>query len=120
MRRIALAITLTCALAAAAAGTSSASTSIYYGVQDDAWLRYDDSGTNLTERVLALKQMGVQIVRYTLRWDEVARKKPTSGSNPKDPAYNWTAYDQIFGTLHAWKIPVVVTLYGTPKWANRG
>src|SRR6478609_3974658 len=71
MRKFALTFTLIFVLAAAATGTASASTSVLYGVQDDAWLRYDDYGPSLTERVLTLKQMGVGIVRYTVRWDEV-------------------------------------------------
>src|SRR5215470_10094658 len=103
MRRFALAFMLTLALAAAATGSASASTSVLYGVQDDAWLRYDDDGSSLTERVIQLKQMGVGIVRYTLRWDEVAAKRPTDGRDPDDPAYRWAAYDEILGTLHAWK-----------------
>jgi hypothetical protein len=109
-----------CALCATAgAGTARASSSILYGLQDDAWLSHD-SGSTLTERVLKLKQMGVGIVRFTVHWNEVAPTRPADPQDPDDPAYRWAAYDDIFGTLHAWKLPVVVTILGTPSWANGG
>jgi hypothetical protein len=124
MRKVALMFMLVFALAAVAAtartGSARASTSIYYGIQDDAWLQYDDYGSSLTERVMKLKQMGVGIVRFTLHWNEVAPTRPRNARNPNDPAYKWDAYDQVFDTLHTWKLPALVTLYGTPKWANGG
>ena len=122
MKKLALVSSLICALAACAAttaGTASASPGVLYGLQDDAWLRYDYSGS-LTDRVLKLKAMGVGIVRFTLHWNEVAPTKPKNASDPNDPAYDWAAYDEIFKTLTAYKIKILVTLYGTPKWANGG
>ena len=77
---------------------------VLYGLQDDAWLRYDYQGS-LTERVLKLKQMGVGIVRFTLRWNEVAPTKPADARDPDDPAYDWAAYDEIFGTLQRLEDP---------------
>ena len=46
-----------------------------------------------------------------------ARKRPQPRAIPK---YRWSAYDEIFGALHAAKIPVVVTIYGAPRWTNGG
>src|SRR4051794_34502212 len=123
MRKLVLLAALACGLAASitagTAGTASASSSVLYGLQDDARLRYDYQGS-LTERVLRLKQLGVGIVRFTLHWNEVAPTKPTDARDPEDAAYDWSAYDEIFGTLRAWKLPVLVTIYGSPKWANGG
>src|SRR5262249_36143128 len=122
MRKLALAIMLSGTIAACTAATAtpaSAARGILYGIQDDAWLRYDYQGS-LTDRVLKLKSMGVGIVRFTLHWNEVAPTKPTDAKDPNDPAYDWSAYDEIFGTLHTWKLPVLVTIYGTPSWANGG
>jgi hypothetical protein len=122
MRKLAFAIMLGGVLAAcsaATATTASAAPGVLYGIQDDAWLRYDYQGS-LTDRVLKLKNMGVGIVRFTLHWNEVAPTKPADARDPDDAAYDWKAYDEIFGTLHTWKMPVLVTIYGTPKWANGG
>jgi hypothetical protein len=114
---LALVLALTCA-AALAAGRAHASPYVVYGMQDEAWLRYGNG--SLTQRVMQLKSMGVGIVRFTLRWNEVAPKPPANARNPGDPAYKFAAYDAIFGALKAAKIPVVVTIWGSPRWTNGG
>ena len=98
MRKLGLALVLG-ALCAAALGAGRADASPYalYGIQDDAWIRYGDG--SVTERAMQLKSMGVGIVRYTLRWDEVAAARPGNARNPGDPKYRWSAYDEIFGAL---------------------
>jgi hypothetical protein len=113
-------VLLVLALAAAlgAPGTAQASRSIQYGVQDDAWLAYG-SGT-LDERLDRLEGLGVSVVRYTLRWDEIARTKPAKPRSHLDPAYRWGVADAILQGLHARHIGALVTIYGTPRWANGG
>jgi len=104
--------------ALAGPAVADASTSIRYGVQDDAWLA-SGPGT-VSDRVDRLQRLGVEIVRYTVRWDEVARRAPASPGSPADPAYDWSIPDSVLKTLHAAGIDAVVTLYGTPRWANGG
>src|SRR3954454_8294465 len=119
MRKLGLALVLASICAAAlAAGRAHASPYVVYGIQDEAWLRYGNG--SLTERTMQLKSMGVGIVRFTLRWNEVAAKRPANARNPGDRAYNFAAYDAIFGALKAAKIPVVVTIWGSPRWTNGG
>jgi hypothetical protein len=87
-----------------------------FGVQDDAWLMYGP-GT-LPERLTTLQNLGVGIVRFTLRWDQVAAQKPT---NPRSAAaYDWGLYGDVLDGLHDQGIRVLVTLYGSPGWANGG
>ena len=64
--------------------TASASPSIRYGIQDDAWLSYGP-GT-LAQRAARLHQLGVSIVRYTLQWNEIAPTRPDDPRSPRDPA----------------------------------
>jgi hypothetical protein len=109
---------LALAPALAAPGTAGASGSIRYGVQDDAWLA-SGPGT-VAERVDRLRRLGVQIVRYTVRWDQVARTAPASPGSPADPSYDWRIPDSVLTSLHEAGIEAVVTLYGTPRWANGG
>jgi hypothetical protein len=97
---------------------ASASPSIRYGIQDDAWIA-DGPGT-LAQRLDRLHKLGVQIVRYNLRWDRVAAKKPKSPTSTKDPAYDWSESDAFLKGLRARGIAALVTIYGTPRWANRG
>jgi hypothetical protein len=99
-------------------GTSgaSASTRIQYGIQDDAWLLYGPESP--AQRIQILQRLGVDIVRLTLRWDAVAQRVPADPRDPADPAYTWDLYDPILQRLHDAHIPVVISLWGTPSWAN--
>jgi hypothetical protein len=106
------------ALALVAAVPAHASSGARFGVQDDAWLEYGP-GT-LSDRVTTLDDLGVKIVRFTLRWDAVAPTRPARPRNPSDPAYRWGVYGDVIDELHARGIPVLVTLWGSPRWANGG
>jgi hypothetical protein len=106
------------ALALLAPGGASASTRIQYGVQDDAWLLYGPEP--LETRIQILQRLGVDIVRQTIRWDAVAKSAPAEPRNPDDPAYDWSLYDPLLQRLRAARIPVLVSLWGTPEWANDG
>ena len=98
---------------------ASASSRIQYGVQDDAWLLYGPPDSP-AERVQTLQRLGVDVVRLTLRWDAVAQSAPADPRNPADPAYKWYLYDPILERLHAARIAVLISLWGTPDWANGG
>jgi hypothetical protein len=105
-------------LALLASGGASASTHIQYGVQDDAWLLYGPEPP--AQRIQILQRLGVDLVRLTLRWDMVAPTEPTDPRDPADPAYQWALYDSILERLHAAHISVLISLWGTPDWANDG
>lgn len=101
-----------------APGGADASTHVQYGVQDDAWLLYGPESP--PKRIETLQRLGVDMVRLTLRWDAVAQTVPTDPRNPRDPAYHWDLYDPILQRLHAAHIGVLISLWGTPPWANEG
>lgn len=104
-------------LALLASGGASASTRIQYGIQDDAWLLYGPPESP-AKRIEILQRLGVDLVRLTLRWDNVATTEPSDPRDPADPAYQWALYDSILERLHAAHISVLISLWGTPKWAN--
>lgn len=105
-------------LALALAAPAGASAGAAYGIQDDAWLMYGP-GT-LSERVATLDGLGVRLVRFTLRWDQIAPTQPPDARNPADPAYDWGQFETVLSALHAQGIAELVTLYGSPSWANGG
>jgi len=113
---------ITAALAATAtflfAGQAAASSSARFGIQDDAWLRLGP-GT-LDSRLERLDSLGVKTVRFTLVWSEIAKQKPTSGTDPSDEAYDWSAFDPVMDGLRAHHVTPLITLWGSPKWANGG
>ena len=95
--------------AALAAGTAQAGPAVVYGLQDDAWIAH---GPGVVEdRVATVQGLGFGIVRVTIRWDVVEQ---TSGT------LDWTSSDAVLGPLAAAGVDAVVTLYGTPPWANGG
>lgn len=109
------------ALALVCVATPASATSapgIAYGLTDDAWLA-NGPGT-LDDRVATLQGLGVQVVRYTVRWDEVAPTEPAAPSDPQDPAYDWTTPSSVLDALHARGIDVVLQLDGAPAWSNGG
>src|SRR5262245_37873969 len=105
-------------LAGAGAGASKSTRSVLYGVNDDAWLPH--GGGSLESRLDALERLGPEVVRFTIRWDQVARRRPANPRDDGDRAYDWAAVDAVLNGLRRHGIEPVVSLYGTPAWANGG
>ena len=104
------------ALALVVAAPAQASHGAAFGIQDDAWLMYGP-GT-LPERLTTLENLGVGVVRFTLRWDQVAPQKPASPRSAS--GYDWGPSGDVLDALHEQGIRALVTLYGSPRWANGG
>jgi hypothetical protein len=98
--------------------SASAAPNVQFGIQDDAWL-VDGPGT-LEHRLDVVQSLGVSIVRYSIHWDQVAPRRPARALASSDPAYRWTAADAVLKGLHERGIDALVTLYGSPAWANGG
>lgn len=97
---------------------ADASAYVRYGIQDDAWLL---GGPGMYEaRLSKVEGLGVDVVRVNLRWNQIAARRPTTPSSHLDPAYRWNAADVLLNGLRAHGIAPVVTLLGTPHWANGG
>lgn len=103
---------------AAFPGVAEASPGIRYGIHDDAWLTYGPG--SLEQRLAKLDRLGVELVRYTLDWNRIARRKPAKPRWHGDPAYDWRVSDAILMGLRKRKITALVGFVGTPSWANGG
>jgi hypothetical protein len=114
----ALALAATAVTLLGLAPPASASPRVRYGIQDDAWLAFGP-GT-LEQRLTTLENLGVPLVRFTLRWDQLAPRRPADAASPDDPAYDWRLPDAILDGLRAHGLTPVLTLLGTPGWANGG
>src|SRR5947208_13107335 len=118
MRRLLL-ILAAVSLGAALSSTASASWKVEYGLQDDAWLEVGTPKmSSLEGRLTTLDRLGVDIVRYTLRWDHIALARPQVPANSDAAAYDWSSADALLAGLHAHGIDVVLTIWGTPPWAS--
>jgi len=67
-----------------------------------------------------LKSLRAGVVRITIDWSAVARRRPKAPADPADPAYNWTAVDNVVTHAAKNKIRVLAVIYGTPRWAGAG
>ncbi len=105
-------------LVGSATSASKTTRSVLYGLNDDAWLAHGP-GT-LESRLDELDRLGTDVVRFTVRWDRVARTRPGNAREHGDAAYRWAEPDAILRGLRRHGIEPVVTLYGTPSWANGG
>ena len=67
-----------------------------------------------------LKRLGVPLVRFTLRWNRIAPRRPKDATSPRDRAYDWRGQDRVLRGLRRHGLTPVLTLVGTPAWANGG
>jgi hypothetical protein len=111
-------VLLFAAVACIAASSAQASSGIRYGIQDDAWLEFGPG--RLDQRLATFKRLGVPLVRFTLHWNEIARRRPKRPSSPWDRAYDWRRPDRVLRGLRRHGLIPVLTLVGTPAWANGG
>jgi hypothetical protein len=107
--RLLIAAVASCALVGIAAPAAGASPAVRFGIQDDAWLTHG-AGT-LDDRLDRLERLGVELVRFNLRWDKVEAVRGTS---------DWEESDIVLEGLRDRGIGAVVALVGTPRWANGG
>jgi len=108
MRILAIAVFSACALAASA-GPAAGSSGVQFGLQDDAWLEFGPG--KLADRVAKLDRLGLDVVRVTLNWHRIE-------ASPGE--YRWGRPDRLLGALRKGGLEPVVTLWGTPSWANGG
>jgi hypothetical protein len=109
---------LVAAGALVAASPAPASRGVRYGIEDDAWLE-SGPGT-LDQRLATFKGLGVPLVRYTIHWNQVAPERPKHPASPRDRAYRWGSSDRVLRGLRRYGLTPVLTLVGTPAWANGG
>jgi hypothetical protein len=101
-----------------AARSAHASHAVRYGIQDDAWLEFGPG--RLNQRLATFKRLGVPLVRFTLHWNQIARRRPKHPASPRDRAYDWHRSDRVLRGLRRYGLTPVLTLVGTPPWANGG
>jgi hypothetical protein len=117
MRRLVLIAAV--AATALTAATANASRFMRVGIYDEAQTLYGP----IQQTMPVLKQLHVQELRVNLYWGgkyAVARRRPAHATNPGDPAYDWTLYDRLDRYAEQYGIHLLLSIYGTPGWANHG
>jgi hypothetical protein len=123
-KRVALFLVLMLAAAGVAVSASSDATSaskrttagrMIVGFYDDEQLF-----TRSEWAFKQLKSLRAAMVRVTIDWSQVARRRPATPADPTDPAYNWSAVDNVVTHAGKNKVRVLAAIFGTPRWAGRG
>jgi Glycosyl hydrolase catalytic core len=123
-KRVALFLVLVLAAAAVAVSASSSAQSASKRTAASGMLVgfYDDESVfGRTDWAFRqLKSLRAGVVRITIDWSSVARRRPAAPADPADPAYNWTAVDNVVTEAQTNRIAVLAAIFGTPRWAGPG
>lgn len=111
---VAAAATLTIVLAA---GSASAEERMWIGFHDDPVLRY---GPDRLAALDAVRAANATIVRTLVEWRSVAPTRPQNAANGFDPSYSFADLDELVRNAQVRGMEVLMTVWGTPKWANGG
>ena len=105
------------AVLAFAAGSASAEERMWIGFHDDPTLRY---GPDRLAELDAVRAANATIVRTLVEWRSVAPTRPRRAADGFDPAYRFDDLDELVRNAQARGMEVLMTIWGTPKWANGG
>jgi hypothetical protein len=106
-----------CLAALVAAPAAFAGERMWMGFHDDPVLRYDGNRQVELDRTT---QAGATMIRTLVTWADVAPTRPRRAANSFDPAYKLDDLDEFIRNAQSRGQEVLITLWGTPKWANGG
>lgn len=114
-RRVLVLVAAAALLGAAAAG---AAPRMWVGFQDDWGFRWGQGRAGLLAEADAA---GVSVIRTTVYWHRIAAHRPRRARDPFDPAYRSLAdLDELVRQAQRRGIQLLLTIWGTPAWANGG
>ena len=107
-----------CLLFAAALPSSAlAAARMFIGFQDDPSLRWrEDRGAVFDQAA----QANASLVRTTVYWSRIAPQRPAVATDPFDSSYRFDDLDEFVRSAQLRGIEVMLTIWGTPTWANGG
>ena len=117
MRRIVRLVIVLSVLAGLSAPAAVAAERMWVGFHDDPSFRWvADRRRASRER----SQTNATIMRLLVQWNLVAKTRPSSPTDSFDPAYNFDDIDEAVRAAQDNDQEVILTLSGTPRWANGG
>jgi hypothetical protein len=117
-RLAAVVLSVAAVAAALVAPSANGARGLLKGLYDDNQLLYGNPDRNYP----ILSQLRTDVIRINLYWGGefgVANRRPASGTDPADPAYDWGIYDRAVNYAAQYGVQVVFSIWGTPGWANR-
>ncbi len=87
------------------------------GFFDDPSFRWADKPT---VNLASAQKAHASMIHVLADWSQIASTKPASPLNGDDPAYDLSDLDAIVQTAPRYNLQILMTISGTPKWANGG
>ena len=89
---------------------------MWVGFHDDPVLRYDADRD--AAMGIATSTNHATVLRTLVTWADAAPTRPSNAADPFDPAYRFDDLDEFVRNAQKDNSEVIITLWGTPKWAN--
>ncbi|MBA2462135.1 MAG: cellulase family glycosylhydrolase [Actinobacteria bacterium] len=90
---------------------------MYVGFHDDPNFRYEENRQAVLDQA---RDANTTIVRTLVTWANIAPTRPTTPADPFDPDYKFDDLDELVRNTQQRGMEVLITIWGTPKWANGG
>jgi hypothetical protein len=90
---------------------------MYVGFHDDVAFRWSPNRANVLGQA---RSANATIVRTLVDWSKTAPTRPSNPTNSFDRAYRFDDVDELVRNAQAKGLEVIITIWGTPKWANGG
>jgi hypothetical protein len=110
-------VIVACLVAALTAPAALAAERMWVGFHDDPSFRWV---SDRSSRVESSATANASIMRLLVQWNLAAKTKPARPTNPFDPAYTLDDLDEAIRDAQEHDMEVMLTLSGTPSWANGG
>ena len=117
MRRVVRLVIVLSVFAAMAAPAALAAERMWIGFHDDPSFRWVN---DRRARVASAADSNATVLRLLVQWNLAAKTRPSTPTNPFDPAYELDDVDEAVRSAQENDQEIVLTLSGTPRWANGG
>jgi hypothetical protein len=116
-RPLRFALLVALSLLAVPAATVKAAPRMPVGFFDDPSFRWS---TEAAANMKAASNAHASIIHVLADWSQIAPQKPKNPLDGSDPAYELSDVDALVRTAPKYGLQVLITISGTPKWANGG
>jgi cellulase (glycosyl hydrolase family 5) len=120
VRRIVRLVIALSVIAAIAAPASFGAQRMWVGFHDDPSFRWFVPISERQALIAGSAQSNATIMRLLVQWNVTAKTRPANATDPFDPAYEFDDLDDAVRAAQQNDQEVILTISGTPKWANGG
>ncbi len=117
VRKLRFVLPVIVVLLAISAASAKAVARMPVGFFDDPSFRW---AAEPTVNLASAQKANGSIIHVLANWSTIAPTKPARPLNGSDPAYHLSDIDALARSAQKYGFEILLTIYGTPKWANGG